>query len=383
MIPSLLDIAVHCLAQQLARCSPTPAASGLVHLPEPELALRVWMAYEELQRVAGSHEQPAQRLAVLQALSPAWQPRRLALTVPAAGAGPLQQVLHLVSERLSHLQLAPPPSADVKAVTSLTGLAWLQGLRSPQQLTCLSLAGCQQLCASEWPALLRLQNLQALDLSCTSVGDEAAAVLAQLPRLAVLNLSETRVSNVTLDALTYGVRLQAWTAAAAAGQPDQHNAEEAARAWPPLLVLHHLQLARTCVTAAGVRHLAHLPRLSFLDVRGTSVGRAVQAALAEQQPGLRLIQYGVLTRSAAVAAAVLNQHGALVCGCPCSSRVGGKATVGATGGSRSRPGPYTSAGRKPREKKPAAEPAQTDEAECCQALLAILCVCGSTQQAGS
>ena len=55
---------------------------------------------------------------------------------------------------------------------------------------------------------------------------------------------------------------------AMAGQP----LPEESSVWPPSAV-RKLHLSRSAVTADGVAHLAALPSLAFLDVRGTGVPR--------------------------------------------------------------------------------------------------------------
>ncbi|MEW5317287.1 MAG: hypothetical protein WDW38_008598 [Sanguina aurantia] len=171
------------------------------------------------------------------------------------GSG-LSELQHL-GAALTHLELCACAMIEPgPALSQLTGLQ------------CLSLRGCTGLRPEGLTLLQQLSSLCALDLSgLEQWGDEHAWMLTGLKQLKVLKLDDTRVGDVTLQALSYGNRARSWM--------DLYGSQTAAfdqQQWPRSQI-HQWQLARTHVTGEGVALLTDMPRLSLLDVRGTAVRR--------------------------------------------------------------------------------------------------------------
>ncbi|RIK74559.1 MAG: hypothetical protein DCC67_16445 [Planctomycetota bacterium] len=105
-----------------------------------------------------------------------------ATVMPLFGESPLLQVSFARAES---------PAGD-EAVATLAGAA--------EQIVWLDLTGAQVSAAGLAP-LAQLKNLERLHLEKSSVGDEAVAHLAALPRLAYLNLYGTAVTDAALEPL--------------------------------------------------------------------------------------------------------------------------------------------------------------------------------------
>ena len=278
---TLLQLAIHQLGQLLCWGS---APIDVEAIPEPELALEVWRAWQGSLAAANAgagrgrplpslpHQQqvwvsPVSRLMsmshpdsplshpecvarspsqVLAAFAAAyWRPQVLRVAFPAA-IPPGLASLSLVAQQLLHLELAAPALRQLDTVAAAC-----------PRLRCLSLRGCTGLGDASMATLgLHLTALRALDLGgLPALTDAACFHIAKLPSLAALNLSGTAVGDSGLQLLTYGHRVRAWQRAeGVASLPPE------AAAWPAL-PLEHLQLAGTRAGAAGAAELAHLPQL--------------------------------------------------------------------------------------------------------------------------
>lgn len=82
------------------------------------------------------------------------------------------------------------------------------------RLTCLGLRQCYTLPAEALGALQVVSSLRALDLQgLAQLEDSALAlIVARLPQLWVLNVSDTGAGDITLNALTFAHRASAWAA---------------------------------------------------------------------------------------------------------------------------------------------------------------------------
>lgn len=79
------------------------------------------------------------------------------------------------------------------------GLNPLSGLK-PDDIYAISLLG-SDVGDREMPVLAHLTGLKELDISCTSVGDEGARSLANLTQLSKLNLSSTKIGDTGVGSL--------------------------------------------------------------------------------------------------------------------------------------------------------------------------------------
>jgi Leucine-rich repeat (LRR) protein len=124
------------------------------------------------------------------------------------------------------------------------GFRWLEswdgfGFFKPARLVIVNTSGGSD---SDLVHVGRLGQLEALDLSFSSVNDSGLVHLEGLDNLVVLHLRSTRISDKGLAHLAglNGIEL--------------------------------LGLANTSVTGAGLRHLRHLTKLTWLDLTKTKIG---------------------------------------------------------------------------------------------------------------
>ncbi|KAK9826361.1 hypothetical protein WJX81_002113 [Elliptochloris bilobata] len=265
---TLVEICLERLARNLVCFQPwsghltdIPLADRLSEIAEPELAHQLWTCIDRFTR-AGQPMEPwpavlQRRLALLAALGGAfWRLPALRIADYSEGQGArdrlpgvLASSVRLVAGSLSHLELCTPQLGD---------LDWAAGL---PLLTCLSLRGCTDLGASALWALRACPRLAALDLSgLCRLGDDAGAPLAAHGALRALHLGETRVGDALVAALTFRVRLDAWSCETGMALSEEQ------RCWPVCRV-EDLVLTGTRVTAAALPLLHQLGGLRFLDVR--------------------------------------------------------------------------------------------------------------------
>ncbi|KAL4420641.1 hypothetical protein ABPG75_010297 [Micractinium tetrahymenae] len=314
MVESLLSLAVRELGHLL--CWSGGLQVDLALIPEEELAQGVWDSWQHCLRTAAAAGRAppaaAQHQVLLKFAAGFFHPQMLRLAYPPTAPSPPPGVasLQLIAARLQHLELSSP------SLLSLEPLA-----AAAPQLRCLSLRGCTLLRDAALEVLLRLTTLQALDLGgLAALSDAAVFHVAKLPQLAALNLSGTAVGDRSLEFVTYGRKVGAWqSAAGVAALPPE------AAAWPPL-PLDHLQLAGTRATPDRLAELANLPKLRFLDVRGTGMPRSALGPL-QRRFGLQFVQAAVLTDSNLLAAAVVNED-AVLCRCGCASSAGPGGSLG-------------------------------------------------------
>ena len=274
---TLLQLCVRALGAELCYGSTHVAAARLGDIPEAELALQVFVAWQEQLAAAGSggigRQMPppllARQLEVLRGFAAAfWRPVLLRLAYDAAPTPLPPGLAHLplVGRSLLHLELCAPGLQRLHEVASAC-----------PNLLCLSLRGCTRLGdAALVAALGALPSLRALDCGgLPGVGDTTCWAAAHcLPQLQALNLGGCPgVGDASLDLLTYGHRVRGWWRAAQQQQqqqaidPGDGGASVAPLPLPsvaadwPAAPLAHLQLAGTRVGAAGVAQLLHLDHL--------------------------------------------------------------------------------------------------------------------------
>ena len=114
------------------------------------------------------------------------------------------------------------------------------------RLTCLCLRGCRALPASALWALRACPDLAALDLrGLAQVADDAGAPLAALAGLRALQAGGTRAGDGLVEALTFRLRMDAWS---------RETGALASESWQPSKG-HMLWLA----ALAGLRELIQAP----------------------------------------------------------------------------------------------------------------------------
>jgi hypothetical protein len=128
--------------------------------------------------------------------------------------------------------------------------------------------------------LVRVPNLQWLQMSDTRITDEALRHVSSLRNLQVLNLSGTKVSDVGIAYISDCKSLKDLMLSRTA--VTDLGLEQLAR----LQYLDQLNLDRTQVTDKGIMSLAGARSLRWLSVRGTAVTSVGAANLQRRIPGL-------------------------------------------------------------------------------------------------
>ncbi|CAL8465260.1 g4795 [Coccomyxa elongata] len=283
-------------------------------LIEPEIALKVWRAYEALSNWQCRTLKCWDRQ-ILSKFSCLWSIRVLRLThrVPHTYVNALQ----LVRGTLEHLEV----------FTSATHLQWLTGFN---KLTCLSLLG-ENIHPLALGALAGLPSLCSLDLrgmrqlsDSTSVGP----VLASLASLEHLDLGDTSLGDGIIESLTYGRRAANWHRQSRApgsanrqvrsvhdipGEPVGRQGVSAEARWPELQI-RTLVLHGTRVTTACLANLAALAELQYLDMRKTAVQRKDLIGL-ENRLGLHAQHGGAVLSISAGMALLVQQFRPKLCQC--------------------------------------------------------------------
>lgn len=129
-----------------------------------------------------------------------------------------------------------------------------------------------------------LQSLEKLDVGDSNITDEGLEPLQKLPKLRVLSLNLTQITNVGLDHLKELKSLERLRLHATAISDD--GMVSIAR----LSTLKVLDLSKTKVSDVGMEKLKSLPLLEELDLRSTSVTAAGEASLKESLPKLKIMR---------------------------------------------------------------------------------------------
>ena len=151
-------------------------------------------------------------------------------------------------------------------------LHWDEDVSLPkcaQELKSLNLAG-SAVTDKGLRQLAELKNLEKLDLQDTKVTDKGLKELARLKKLKSLRLSEAQMSDATVRILREIGLLHSLSQASAGRGDPPRSAEE----------IISLSLCRGPLTDAGLRELAGLKNLSWLDLRETRVTDAGLKELA-------------------------------------------------------------------------------------------------------
>ncbi len=173
--------------------------------------------------------------------------------------------------------------------------------RSAEQMTALDLAGTDVTDAS-LKRVAELKNLATLDLQDTRVSDKGLKGLAGLKKLTALSLSETQRTDANLRVLREIGLLHVLSAATAAEGNRPKSVEDVVsltlcrgpltnaglKELAGLKNLTWLDLRDTRVTDAGLKELAGLKNLTTLQLRGTGVTEAGIARLRQALPGCEI-----------------------------------------------------------------------------------------------
>ncbi|KAK9903399.1 hypothetical protein WJX75_004741 [Coccomyxa subellipsoidea] len=288
---TLLNLCCRSVAIQLGFDS---HSIDVTDIPEPEIALRVWRAYE------GLHYWRCQTLQcwdrqVLSKFSYFWSIRVLRLNHHVKHA--YLESLQLLRGTLEHLEVS----------TCASDLHWCIGFN---KLKCLSLYG-ENLHPLALHAMAGLPSLHSLDLhGMQQLTDSihVGPVLASLPSLQHLDLGNTSIGDSTIESLTYTRHLASWESQKGKGALSGSQSD-----WPQLK-LKTLVLQGTKVTPACLEHLHVLSELEYLDMRKTAVKRQDLIGL-EKHLRLHAQHGGAVLSVSATLAVVLQQTRPKVCAC--------------------------------------------------------------------
>lgn len=288
VVESLLSLSVRAFAHRLCyerSLSRSSIIQLLKLLPEFELAKSVWMCYlqEVEEECCGEYQQLVNVARAFASVF--WQPLQLRINLNEHG----WQALELICEigtQLQHLELQG-------------SFCYLSCLTRCLHLRCLCLRGSCGLVDADFEALSSLPALQALDVAgLTQLTDAASFPIARIARLSQLNISDTAMTDNTMQALTYGQKLHRWEQQQGASHVLFKNA------WPAL-PLTVLRAAGTRLTVTGLQYLHDLPSMLLLDVRRTGIQQAALQPL-KQRFALHVAQGPLLASSNVLAAAVVN-----------------------------------------------------------------------------
>ncbi|MCO5568074.1 hypothetical protein L7F22_021769 [Adiantum nelumboides] len=160
-----------------------------------------------------------------------------------------------------------------------------------QELQCLNLRDCWRLPEQTLGYIGGLSRLSCLDMQnvYTLTDTSALTFLTGNTTLRCLNLSGTGVSDGLLEALTYGLRLRAWSAlkhisgATACSTESSEHKHKLLEQWKPLNLVY-LRLQHTKITEAAVPLILAFEQLLFVDVRDTEVsGRSLKYLQAKHK----------------------------------------------------------------------------------------------------
>lgn len=173
------------------------------------------------------------------------------------------------------------PAKREQTVECLKLCAELQGLR-------LLSIGRTQLEAGDLAGLKRLTELRTLAAASATHGDEILAIAAELPKLAVLQLSNTPTTAAGLGKLgkskTLAKNLVMLVIIGSPGVGDDGLAGLGS-----LKNLESLSLEGASVTDAGLARLEQLPKLRRLNLNRTAVTPAGIARLQAALPGCQVL----------------------------------------------------------------------------------------------
>lgn len=131
-------------------------------------------------------------------------------------------------------------------------------------------------------ASAKLDRLEWLDLSFTSVGDAGLLRLEPAKALRQLNLEATRISDQALKTVAKFQQLEELDLS------DTTVTDAGLAQLKSLTRLKKLWLASTAVTDASVPVLQQFPQLEFLDVQGAKLTSAALGQLCAHRTGLRI-----------------------------------------------------------------------------------------------
>lgn len=168
------------------------------------------------------------------------------------------------------------PAKREETVECLKLCAELKGLR-------LLSIGRTRLEAGDLVGLKRLTELRTLAAASTTHGDELLGIAAELPNLAVLQLTNTPATDAGLGKLGKSKTLaESLVMLAIIGSPA--IGDEGLAGLTGLKNLDNLSVEGASVTDAGLAHLAKLPRLRRLNLNRTSVTPAGIGKLQQALP---------------------------------------------------------------------------------------------------
>ncbi|DBA83015.1 hypothetical protein WJX77_002461 [Trebouxia sp. C0004] len=292
-VPSLLQICIRAVARNLlGRYEPE-----LSKICEPEDARQIWNEYLRLCHTSGVTKLVPLGDQAANTFAKFWQPSHLKVSIEINHQ--LMPRLHLFGLTLTHLEFS---------AYWIRNLAWLQGTPN---LQCLSLRHLRYLPPIQYRNLLAVPQLRSLDLfemarSEEPTGFELGVVLAKLQNLKALNVTCTEVGDKLVETITFGRRLAAWSRET--GQTM--NAEQAS--WPQTSICQ-LRLSRTNITAATLGFLSSLQELQLLDIRKTGIEHSALLPL-QKQFGLSRLVDGMLTSRNSLALAANQNRVACDCG---------------------------------------------------------------------
>jgi hypothetical protein len=161
--------------------------------------------------------------------------------------------------------------------------------KSPEEVTRIDLAK-SDVADAGLKRLAGLKNLETLELSDTKITAQGLKNLAGLKKLTTIRLEERQMSDANLRALREAGLLHAVSAASA----DRKRPTSA-------LEVTSLSLCRGPLTDAGLKELAELKNLTWLDLRDTQVTDAGLKELAALKSLERLLLQGNRVSRAGVA----------------------------------------------------------------------------------
>jgi Leucine-rich repeat (LRR) protein len=161
---------------------------------------------------------------------------------------------------------------------------------SPEEITSLDLSGTQVADAG-LKQVARLKNLARLELQSTPVTAAGLRELAGLTRISELHLGESQLSDANLRALREIGLLHVVYQAEAKDAERPRSMEE----------VRSLALCRSPVTDAGLKELAGMQNLTWLDLRDTQVTDAGLKELVRFKQLGRLLLQGTRVTNAGVA----------------------------------------------------------------------------------